>query len=60
MTPFSDGTKVRLRISHGGTNLVAQGKVAHSRPNSGMGNAFIMIDQGSLAVLDAWLRVLRK
>jgi PilZ domain len=47
MTPFSEGTKVRLRISHGGMNLVAQGNVAYSRPNSGMGIAFIMIEQGS-------------
>ena len=33
-TSFLLGTKVRLRISHPGTNLVGQGKVAYSLPNS--------------------------
>ena len=42
-TPLLEGTKVRLRISHRGTNFVAIGKVAYSRPNSGMGIAFITI-----------------
>ena len=32
--PFLVRTKVRLRISHAGTNLVGQGNVANSLPNS--------------------------
>ena len=37
--PFPVGTKVSLRITHGGTSLAALGKVVHSKPNSGMGVA---------------------
>ena len=60
VTPFPEGTKVSLRISHGGTNFSAQAKVAYSRPNSGMGIAFIAIEPSSISVLDAWLASLRK
>jgi hypothetical protein len=59
-TPFPEGTKVRLRISRGGTNLAGLGKVAYSRANSGMGIAFITIEPSSLPVLDRWLTNLRK
>jgi len=59
-TPLVEGTKVRLRISHRGTNFVAIGKVAYSRPNSGMGVAFITVDPKSQAVLDVWLASLEK
>jgi hypothetical protein len=59
-TPFPENTKVRLRITRGGVNLVAQGKVAYSRPNSGMGIAFTSVEPGSVSVLDAWLASLRK
>ena len=60
MTPFPEGTKVRLTISHAGMNCIAIGKVAYSRPTSGMGIAFITIEPRSLPVLDAWLAGLRK
>lgn len=60
LTPFPQGTKVRLRISRGGSNFVAQGKVAHSRPNSGMGITFTTIEPKSQEVLDMWLANLRK
>ena len=46
-TPLLKDTKVRLRISHHGMNFVAIGKVAYSRPNSGMGIAFVTIDPKS-------------
>ena len=59
-TPFPENTKVSLRISRGGVNFVAQGKVAYSRPNLGMGIAFTSIEPGSISVLDAWLADLRK
>jgi hypothetical protein len=59
-TPFPENTKVRLKISRGGANFVAQGKVAYSRPNSGMGIAFTSIEPSSLPILDAWLTDLRK
>lgn len=60
VTPFPEGTKVRLRISHAGANLIAIGKVAYSRPGSGMGIAFISIEPSSLPILDQWLANLRK
>jgi len=60
MTPFLEGAKVRLRISHGGMNFVALGRVAYSRPNSGMGIAFTTIEPKSQGVLDIWLADLRK
>ena len=43
MSPFPQGTKVRLRISRAGAHVSALGKVADSRPNAGMGIAFITI-----------------
>ena len=60
VTPLPEGTKVRLNISHAGMNFSAIGKVAYSRPNSGMGIAFITIEPRSLEILDFWLANLRK
>jgi hypothetical protein len=60
MTPFQERTKVRLKISHAGVNFVAMGKVAYSRPKSGMGITFITIEPKSQEVLDRWLADLRK
>jgi hypothetical protein len=60
VTPFAEGTKVRLSISHAGMNFSAIGKVAYSRPNSGMGIAFITIEPRSLEILHLWLANLRK
>ncbi len=54
-TPFPEGTRVRLRISHAGTNFIAIGKVVYSRPSSGMGIAFTTIEPSSIPILDAWL-----
>ena len=58
-SPFQNGTKVRLRISHNGANFFAHGKVAYSRPDAGMGIAFTLIEPSSLLVLEAWLAELR-
>ncbi len=57
--PFPVGTKVSLRITHGGTSLAALGKVVHSKPNSGMGVAFTAIEPPSQAILEKWLATLR-
>ncbi len=57
--PFPEGTKVSLRITHGGTSLAALGKVVHSKPNSGMGVAFTTIEPPSQAILEKWLASLR-
>jgi hypothetical protein len=58
--PYPAGTKVRLRISYGGLSFIAQGKVARSRNNGGMGIAFTSIEPSSLSILDAWLADVRK
>jgi hypothetical protein len=60
MSPFPQGTKVRLRISRAGAHVTALGKVANSRPNAGMGIAFITIDPSSFPVLDGWLASLKE
>ena len=60
VTPFPEGTKVRLKISHAGVNFIAIGKVAYSRPQSGMGVAFTTIEPSNVPILDAWLENLRK
>ena len=57
--PFPAGTKVSLRITHGGTSLAALGKVAHCNQNSGMGVAFTTIEPLSKAILEKWLASLR-
>jgi len=57
--PFPEGTKVSLRITHGGKSLGALGKVVYSRQNSGMGVAFTTIDPRSQAILEKWLASLR-
>lgn len=57
--PFPEGTKVRLRISHGGTSFAALGKVVFSRQNSGMGISFTTIESTSQATLETWLATLR-
>lgn len=54
-----EGTKVRLRISHAGTKFISTGRVAYSRPGSGMGIAFLSIEPSSQSILDAWLTHLR-
>jgi hypothetical protein len=59
VTPFPEGTKVRVKISHAGVIFGAIGKVAYSRPNLGMGITFITIEPRSQDVLDLWLANLR-
>jgi hypothetical protein len=60
VSPFPQGTKVRLRISRAGAHVTALGKVANSRPNAGMGIAFITIEPSSFPVLDGWLASLKE
>ncbi len=53
--PFAQGTKVRLRISHGGAVFAAEGGVAFSRDRAGMGMIFTSIEPSSVSILDSWL-----
>lgn len=57
--PFSEGTKVSLKITHISTSLTALGKVIYSTPNSGMGIAFTTIEPSSQATLEKWIASLR-
>lgn len=59
VTPFVEGTKVALRISHDGTIFNAQGRVAYARERAGMGIVFTSIEPSSVSILDAWLTELR-
>ncbi|MFZ0335678.1 MAG: PilZ domain-containing protein [Candidatus Acidiferrales bacterium] len=58
-SPFPEGTKVSLRISHGGASVATFGKVVYSKPNSGMGIAFGELEPHSQAILEKWLASLR-
>ena len=58
-SPFPEGTKVSLRIMHGGTSLTALGKLVYSKPNAGMGIAFTKIEPSSQAILEKWIASLR-
>ena len=58
-SPFPEGTKVSLRITHGGTTLAAFGKVVYSKPNSGMGIAFTEVEPSGQAILEKWIVGLR-
>ena len=58
-SPFPEGTKVSLRISHGGASVATFGKVVYSKPNSGMGIAFGKIEPSSQAILEKWISSLR-
>ena len=59
ITSFAKDTRVELRISHCGEQVIAQGKVAYSRPNAGMGIVFVSLEPGSRDILDEWLDDLR-
>jgi len=42
LTPFAEGTIISLRISQGGVNFIAQGKVAYSRPSNSGFSGFLV------------------
>ncbi len=57
--PFLVGTKVSLRILHGGASFAAFGKVVYSKPDSGMGITFTEIESSAQVILEKWLASLR-
>jgi len=59
LKPFPQGTKVKIRIAHSSANFEALGKVAHVRPNAGMGIIFTSIDVNDQLVLEKWIAQLR-
>jgi len=58
-SPFPEGTKVTLRITHDGASFEAWGKVLYLKPNSGMGVAFANIEPTCQTILEKWLASLR-
>lgn len=57
--PLRKGTRVRIRIAHGGANFVALGRVVHSKPGTEMGVVFTKIEQDSQLIIEKWLTELR-
>ena len=57
--PFSQGTKVSVRIMRGGTSFAASGNVMYSKPKYGMGIAFAEIEPSSQSMLENWLESAR-
>ena len=55
MNPFPAGANVRVTITHMDAKFTAVGKVAHSKPNIGMGISFSQIESGQRATLMKWL-----
>jgi hypothetical protein len=55
MNPFLDGTSLRVRITHDGQALEATARVAHSKPNVGMGLSFDQIDARQAPIIEQWL-----
>jgi hypothetical protein len=52
---FPTGTKISLKITHGGKTFAAPGVVAYVVPNAGMGIAYGTLAPGDYAVLQEWL-----
>jgi hypothetical protein len=57
--PLPTGTKVRIKIAHGGENFMAFARVAYAKPNGEMGIVFTGIERNDQSVLDKWIVELR-
>ena len=58
--PFSQGTSVRIRLSHRGAEVKAVGIVAYVRPDLDMGIAFTDVDRESERILSLWIEELMR
>ena len=54
-TPFSTGTRVRVRITHSGADFAAIGTVTSNLTPTGMGIVFTEIEPNDRATLERWL-----
>ena len=54
-TPFPEGTRVRVRITHSGGEFVAVGSVTANVSATGMGVVFTEIEASERAVLGKWM-----
>ena len=55
LKPFARGTRVRIKLSHGGADVVALATVAYARPNMGMGVVFTSIEPEDERILKGWI-----
>jgi hypothetical protein len=53
--PWPAGTKVRIRITHGGVVFATFGWVANARPDEGMGISFTSIEEKDQGTLEKWI-----
>ena len=58
--PLAAGTRILIRIQHGGTNFSAMGKVAHAGHGTRMGVVFTKIESHQQVVLEKWVGELRE
>jgi hypothetical protein len=58
--PLPAGTRIRIRIQHGGANFAAMGKVAHAGHGTRMGVVFTKIESHQQLVLEKWVAELRE
>jgi len=53
--PFPKGTRVRIKLSHGGADMAALARVVYARPDFGMGVAFTSIEPEDERILEGWI-----
>ena len=55
----STGTRVRVQMTHKGEVFEAFGRIAHTRPNSGLGVFFTKVEERHQLILEKWITELR-
>ena len=60
LKPFPKGTRVRIKLSHGGADVAALGRVAYARPDMGMGVVFTSIEPEDERILEGWIAELMR
>ena len=55
LTPFPEGTQVKLRIIRDQGAFESNGKVVYAHANFGMGIAFVNVASDQRSILEAWI-----
>lgn len=55
LKPFANGTRVRIKLSHGGADVAALGRVAYARPDMDMGIVFTSVEPEDERILEGWI-----
>jgi hypothetical protein len=55
LKPFPKGTRVRIKLSHGGADVVALGTVIYGRVELGMGIMFTSVEPEDQRILAGWI-----